>query len=245
MEIKMTFSKNDVEKVKKIVACMSNHKIVIERCERNINRKSIDISHSTIWKRQIGCLLTTRQKSGKGTAVDNFLNSYSPLLSLCQCEKEKDIARMAESEISRFGGIRFTKKLPEYIAHNFDLLSDNEWNNLDNLLLPLRNIPQPKETERICVNGIDKLLKGFGPKQSRNFLQWLGLTQHEIPIDSRIIKWLRGTETSGSLELLSSAALSETKYYCCILDSIQEICEKAEVLPCIFDASVFASFEQF
>jgi hypothetical protein len=111
-------------------------------------------------------------------------------------------------------------------------------------LSPFKETPQPKETERICATGVDKLLKGFGPKQSRNLLQWLGLTQHEIPIDSRVIKWLRGLGKSDSLHLLSSTALGEAGYYCCIMDTIQALCGEAEVLPCIFDASVFASFEK-
>jgi len=33
-------------------------------------------------------------------------------------------------------------------------------------------------------------LKGIGPKQSRNLRQALGLLRYEIPIDSRIVKWL-------------------------------------------------------
>ena len=244
MRIEITFSRDDVARVRNVVTSMADHAIVVERRERNVNRRGIDLSHATIWERQIGCLLTTRQKSSEDSAVQRFIRSTSPLLSLRQCEKARDIARLAESELSAFGGIRRTTIVPKQIAHNFHRLKARGWSELDALLSPLRKAPQSKEMERVCATGVDRLLKGFGPKQSRNLLQWLGLTQHEIPIDSRVIKWLRELGNSDSLHLLSSAALGETKYYCCIMDTIQALCAEAEVLPCIFDASVFASFEK-
>ena len=47
-----------------------------------------------------------------------------------------------------------------------------------------------RKTERAVANYIEDTFKGFGPKQSRNLLQMLGLTRYEIPIDSRLITWL-------------------------------------------------------
>lgn len=244
MKIEITFSQHDVARVRDVVARMADHAIVIERRERNVNRRGIDLSHALIWERQIGCLLTTQQKSSEDSAVQRFIRSSSPLLSLPQCEKAKDIAILAESELSAFGGIRRTTVIPKQIAHNFRRLNAGGWDEIDAVLSPLKKTPQSKDKERVCAIGIDNLLKGFGPKQSRNLLQWLGLTQYEIPIDSRVLKWLRELGNGGSLDLLSSAALGETEYYCCIMDTIQELCAEAKVLPCIFDASVFASFEK-
>jgi len=243
MKIEVTFTRNDVECVKDVVARMAKHPIVIERRERNVRRRGIDLSHGTMWQRQIGCLLTTQQKSSEDSAVQRFIRSASPLLSLNQCREIEDIAEMAREELSSFGGIRRTTVIPKQIAHNFRYLNRGGWDEFDALLSPLANAPQSKEQERTCANAVDKLLKGFGPKQSRNLLQWLGLTRHEIPIDSRVIRWLRKLGESDSLCLLSSSALGEREYYCCIMDTIQELCSEAEVLPCMFDASVFASFE--
>lgn len=244
MKIEITFSQDDVTRVQGVVTSMADHAIVIERRERNVNRRGIDLSHATVWERQIGCLLTTQQKSSEDSAVQRFIRSNSPLLSLRQCEEARDIAELAESELSAFGGIRRTTVIPKQIAHNFRRLKAGGWNELDALLSVLGKAPQSKEAERACATGVHRVLKGFGPKQSRNLLQWLGLTQYEIPIDSRVIKWLRELGNSDSLHLLSSAALSETEYYCRIMDTIQALCAEAEVLPCIFDASVFASFEK-
>jgi len=227
-----------------VVTQMANHRIVVERRKRNIKRHAIDLSHQIIWETHIGCLLTTRAQSGEGSAVERFIRSTSPLLSLRHCEGSKDVRKLAESELSRFGGIWRTTVIPKQIAHNMNWLDGGGWEQLDNLLLPFGKAPQPKDAERRCATVIDGMLKGFGPKQSRNFLQWLGVTQHEIPIDSRVIKWLKGLGNSDSLCLLSPAALGEPEYYCCIMDAIQQLCADAEVLPCIFDASVFASFEK-
>ena len=244
MKIDITFSQDDVAKVREIITRMAGHAIVVDRQQRNIERRDIELSHTTIWERQIGCLLTTRQKSSENSAVQRFIQSGSPLLSLCQCERTEDVTDLATSELSKFGGIRRTTVIPKQIAYNFRWLTAGGWNEIDALLAPLGKAPQPKETERACASGIDRLLKGFGPKQSRNLLQWLGLTQYEIPIDSRILKWLKILGDGHSLDLLSSVALGETEYYCCILDKIQDLCAEAEAFPCIFDASVFASFEK-
>ena len=80
-------------------------------------------------------------------------------------------------------------------------------------------------------------LKGFGPKQSRNLLQILGLTIYEIPIDSRIAKWLN-TKLDFPITV-SAITLQDLNFYNFVSDAIQNLCEKANVKPCLFDASVF------
>lgn len=80
-------------------------------------------------------------------------------------------------------------------------------------------------------------MKGFGPKQSRNLLQILGLTIYEIPIDSRIAKWLN-TKLEFPLTV-SAITLQDLNFYNFVSDAIQNLCEKSNVKPCLFDASVF------
>jgi hypothetical protein len=72
-------------------------------------------------------------------------------------------------------------------------------------------------------------------------LQWLGLTQYEIPLDNRVLKWLN---TSGFPVRLSAQGLADQAYYCFVLDGVSNLCGQAGVLPCIFDAAVFANFEK-
>ena len=63
------------------------------------------------------------------------------------------------------------------------------WKPVLDHLEEVRLCPGSK-SERHAAEFIDKQLKGFGPKQSRNLLQWLGPSRYEIPLDSRITKWL-------------------------------------------------------
>lgn len=83
-------------------------------------------------------------------------------------------------------------------------------------------------------------MSGFGPKQSRNLLQWLGLTRHEIPIDSRVMSWLND---NGFPLPMSSRLLLYNDYYEFVENGIHELCRLCNVFPCVFDAAVFASFD--
>lgn len=87
---------------------------------------------------------------------------------------------------------------------------------------------------------MDATFAGIGPKQARNLLQGLGLTRYEIPIDSRISKWL---EEFGFPVPLSAAALSDGRYYHFISTAIVELCEHCDVYPCVLDAAVFSSVD--
>ena len=91
--------------------------------------------------------------------------------------------------------------------------------------------------EREVATYIHETFKGFGPKQSRNLLQELGLTRFEIPIDSRLADWLN--EFGFPVELNASVLRSRRRYEI-VLDEIQKLCQKANKYPCIFDAAVFA-----
>jgi hypothetical protein len=244
MTIEITFTDADVEKTRALVARMAERSIVLKRKQKNIERRDIVLSHQELWKTHVACLLTTQQKSGDQAPVMQFLQKNSPILSESQSANVSALAELAETELSAFGGIRRFKKIAKEITSNMDVLKSGGWKRLDEVLAPYLTAPQPREAERHCANVIAKLLNGFGPKQSRNFLQWLGLTRYEIPIDSRVIKWLRQLGKSNSLCLLSPAALSDHDYYCCVVDAIQDLCAKADVLPCLFDAAVFASFER-
>ncbi|NTU52315.1 MAG: hypothetical protein HGA97_01155 [Chlorobiaceae bacterium] len=222
---------------------MKDDEIVVDRQHRNVDRYDLDISRGKVWKTHIGCLLTSQQKSSVGSPIQRFLDSSSQLLSIGHCDSLNDLKEFAFKELKESPGIRFTDKISEHINTNHDRLSKGRWSELLDILHPFVLTPCSKEEERAAAERIPDILKGFWPKQSRNFLQWLGLTQYEIPIDSRIIKWLKETGNSTTKALLPPAAFSDKDYYCCILDAIQGLCRDAQVLPCMFDAAVFASIK--
>jgi hypothetical protein len=92
-----------------------------------------------------------------------------------------------------------------------------------------------KDLEREAAHWADRSFAGLGPKQSRNLWQWLGLTRYEIPLDSRVTNWVNDNLASK----IDAKRLGQLRYYELALDSIQAICEKAEVLPCELDAAAF------
>jgi thermostable 8-oxoguanine DNA glycosylase len=96
------------------------------------------------------------------------------------------------------------------------------------------------QTERKAADFLDKNLRGFGPKQSRNLLQWLGLSRYEIPIDSRLTKWLNGF---GFPVKLNAFCLADPIYYNFVSDGFQRLCEVCDIVPCVLDAAIFASFD--
>lgn len=97
------------------------------------------------------------------------------------------------------------------------------------------------DTERRTAKFIDKELIGFGPKQSRNLLQGSGLSRYEIPMDSRITKWLNNF---GFPVKLTATALSDRNYYNFVSDGFQRLCKACEIVPCALDAAIFSSFDK-
>jgi thermostable 8-oxoguanine DNA glycosylase len=101
-------------------------------------------------------------------------------------------------------------------------------------------VPFISETERRAAEFFDEKLQGFGPKQSRNLIQGLGLSRYEIPMDSRITKWLNAF---GFPVNLTANALSDRNYYNFVSEGLQSLCEACGIMPCVLDAAIFSSFD--
>jgi len=129
---------------------------------------------------------------------------------------------------------------------NLAFLEQGGWDSLEqfakDLIQQRKSSPVPDHylLEREAARHIQKHYNGFGPKQSRNFWQSLGLTRYEFVLDSRILKWLRSNDFPMPL---SSMALGEEEYYCFVSDILREWCVQSAILPCVFDAAVFSSFD--
>jgi hypothetical protein len=104
-----------------------------------------------------------------------------------------------------------------------------------------QNGNQMLEKETAGYFSKNKNLKGIDPMQARNVLQMLGLTRYEIPIDSRITKWIN--EELHYPVKLTATALSDNEYYDFVMDGIQAISSKAVIEPCLLDAAIFASYD--
>lgn len=133
---------------------------------------------------------------------------------------------------------RFINRNSCFFANNINKFQDENWAIIFELK-ELAKIDSKKE-ERKIADELGNELDGIGPKQARNFLQALGLTRYEIPIDSRITNWFN---KFGFPVSLSSSPLSDVGYYHFVLDGIQELCKHAKVYPCLLDAAIFSSFD--
>jgi hypothetical protein len=139
------------------------------------------------------------------------------------------------------------KKIGKEVDHNFKWFENKGWTEIETWINKLRvcRNREPhfidKTIERNAARAVSTGMKGFGPKQSRNLWQSLGLTRYEIPIDSRITKWLN--QHKFPLKL-SASALSDSNYYEFIMDGIQMLCAESNIYPCVLDAAIFASFDQ-
>lgn len=239
MKLLWQIEDTDVAKVKAFYELHKNNAFVLKRIERNIRKNIPDVSHNIFWKALIDCLLTTQQRSGPNSAITKFSCAQPYPLDYATCLASKNLKAYAGSILTNFGGIRRANTIGEEIQANLFWLENGGWSTVDEIIENLeRN--QTIHTERESAKIIKDKLKGFGPKQSRNLLQTLGLTKFEIPVDSRITKWL--VKFGFPIEL-SATALSDENYYLFVEDGFQKVCDACNIPPCVMDAVIFASFD--
>jgi len=228
----------DICKVKNFVN--ENRNPLVEKViERNVDKKQPFPEKDMFLKSIIMCLLTSQQPSGPNSKVGLFIQKTSFPITYLSVKEQSDISGFIKVLLMDNGLNRFINKIPNFFEKNFQFLEDSNWGLYYEIKEKLSGNPS-KESERKMADKVDVFFKGFGSKQSRNFLQSLGLTRYEVPLDSRIIKWLR--DFGFPIEL-SSSALQDKYYYHFILDGFQELCEKAELFPCVVDAAIFSSFD--
>lgn len=240
MEIIYKISSNEVKRLKDFYDKWLEDPFVVRRYEKNVLKKNGQIAKPQIWETMISCLLSTQQRSGPESFVTKFIAAKAFPLKYTDCLNQKDCSKYIKDVISNFKGLRRANTIGKESDHNLKWLEKEGWA----ILLPkFEDLDQNNspEKERVIANLVAKHLKGFGPKQSRNLLQSLGLTKYEIPIDSRIVKWLNNF---GFPLKLNATALSDKAYYEFVSDVFQVLCDKANIYPCLMDAAIFTSFDK-
>jgi hypothetical protein len=250
MKLTLEYSDADVAKLQKIVAAQQQRVFVVQRIQRNVLGAIPPADRETIWLTMLMCLLSTQQRSNVSSPISRFLFQKPFPLSLVACSSAENVEELVLRQIADFGGIRFAPKISQQVRANFEKLQNGEWQNLEQHLASLHFLreraPRPEDylVERQAARYMQGALggfAGFGPKQSRNFWQSLGVMRYEFVLDSRVLKFLR--ELALPLPL-SSLALGEEEYYCFLSDLLRDLCLKAGLLPCVLDAAIFSSFDQ-
>lgn len=230
---------DDVRRVKAFIDSWRNDFFVQERIRRNLATDKAPIRCDQFWLGLVQCVLTSQQPAGPHSAVTRFQNLNPFPLTLEACEEASDLTEYARKTLSEFGGLRFTNKIPAALAAWSPYVTGDGWNQTSTFLERVRT-EQTKESERDAARFIAGRFHLVGPKQSRNILQYLGLTRFEIPLDSRITKRLM---EFGFPVHLSASLLSDSDYYEFVLDGVQTLCAACGESPCVFDAALFASFD--
>ena len=169
----MASNSSDAKSIREFVqhARLSDSRVQ-ERIRRNVEPRVETFSPELFWSRQIGCLLTTQQKSGPGSAVSRFMEQdpFPLTQAVCDCADVETIVH--NTLVGK--GLRFTTKIAKEVAINLERLRGTGWTEIENQFNELqtqkRRKPQASDyvKERGAADVVDKLLKGFGPKQARN-----------------------------------------------------------------------------
>lgn len=237
MNITWNITNQDIQKIK-LVINENKNTFFKKRRERNIAKKNIVIDKNTIIKTIIMCLLTSQQRSGPNSIVGEFLKLEPFPITFKAIVQTDNIESLVKQTLAENGLTRFINRISKFFATNIGKIQSDNWDII--LEFEKLNAVDSNIEERKVADRLSELFDGFGPKQSRNFLQSLGLTKYEIPIDSRIINWLNDF---GFPMALSSHSLGDKGYYHFVLDGIQKLCEKAKVYPCLLDAAIFSSYD--
>lgn len=239
MNIIFQVDESDIHRVESFYEIQKGSAFVRNRIKRNIMGEIAPYTKELFWQAMICCLITTQQRSGPNSAVTKFICTDPFPLPYCKDFGTGSMSEFVANEISKYG-LRRGNTIGEEVKANHQWLEEGGWQIIDKMIEKLKKYKN-KETERESAAVIIDHLKGFGPKQSRNLLQSLGLTRYEIPVDSRIIKWLN--EFGFPLKL-TSTALADREYFNLVLDGFQKICEACDIYPCVLDAAIFASFDE-
>lgn len=239
MQINWKISQTDVRTVQEAVDTYKDHPMIKKRIEMNLSDSKPAITRDRFWKALVSTLLTTQQKSGPHSAVSRFINSRPFPLTYQSCVRATSPKTWISKTLSGYGGLRRYDTISSELVENLVNMQNGLWGDLELKLKPLYG-STTREMECAVADYLDDKMKGLGPKQSRNLLQGLGLTRHEIPIDSRITKWLNRLPFPIHL---GAAALSDRNYYGFVMDGVEAVCNASGVYPCIFDAAIFVSYD--
>jgi hypothetical protein len=238
MKLEIKTSAEDLARLAAFVRDQSAKKVVRDRFARNLAPVKMQITQDRFWRAFVCMRLTSRQKSGPDSAVSRFKDTRPFALDLKIVRANSGRTHdFILSVLQNAGGLRDYNVAANQFTEAFVDLENGLWQPM---LARCNELIDPRTAteERLVADYIAGKFNGIGPKQSRNILQALGLTRYEIPLDSRVMKWLRG-ELGFPLPL-NGQLLADDGYYHFVLDMIQDLCEKCDTFPCVLDAAIFA-----
>ena len=239
MRILWKVSREDVRHVRAFYGRHAEGVFVRNRRQALQMRSGKRVTIQEFWRAMVASLVTTQQRSGPNSPVGRFIAMRPFPLRYRVCADQKNLAKFVGSVLTAHGGVRRARTIGQECSANYTQLQEGLWAEMRPALEALRS-GKSAAMEREVADFINDHFSGFGPKQSRNWLQTLALTRYEIPIDSRITRWLN---EFGFPMKLSAMALADRDYYHFVLDGFQQLCAACDILPCLMDAAIFSSYD--
>jgi hypothetical protein len=221
--------------------------MVNRRRRKNIDRVGLEFSRDIFLKAMLCCLATSQQRSGPDSKVACFLRLQPFPITEEYCRaNRRSLTKRLQAKLSK-AGIRFSEQIAGFFTTNLERLTGGHWQ----LLQELRDYATADQADEEWERGMARRisteegnqsfkLAGFGPKQARNLLQIIGVSRYEIPLDSRLLKWL---DQYGFPYPLAGGQLQHPALYDILVDSIKEVSLQIGVYPCLLDAAIFASID--
>jgi hypothetical protein len=238
MNIEWHITSADKACVKALIEKQRESALVRDVYARNLAKRKSEITKDRFWRVMVCMRLTTLARvSPKGKLA--IFQSMSPFpLAYDVIRKKRSRESFILNTLHTYQVGTHRRVIAKQLSKNFDLLEEGELPRaLDQCNRLVRS--GQRETEATAADYIQQKFDGFGPKQSRNVLQALGLTRYEIPIDSRVTDWLN--EELAFPFHVSATALSDKHYYNLLLDAIAKLCKECGIFPCILDAAIFGA----
>lgn len=229
----------DLKAVKSLLESHKEHPMLEYRRKHNLAKRKALVTIDRFWYALVAALLTTQQRSGPSSPVARFICSKPFPLDYTVVREARSPKALFERTLRNFGGIRRHTVIPQQLSTNLERMWDGGWHSISGELDRL-TFRATREDEIEVANFLADTFAGIGPKQARNLLQGIGLTQYEIPIDSRIAKWLN---QHGFPFTISATALSDRSYYALVMDGVSQLCAACDISPCLLDAAIFVSYD--
>ena len=244
---KFQIGKGAVAALKRGYRRVRNHEAVQRRIELSCDPMPEIPSRDDVWRGLALALTTSQQRSAPGSRVYDLWSTDPCPLGLKRVQSWYPNVRDKTAKLlRRWGGVRFYNNIGKYIEEDYRMLfKDGLIDDLDGLvrrLWELRQSPPKWDEEarayerRLCAEALELDLYGIGFKQCRNWLQGVGLLRYEIPLDSRVRKFLTPFMSGQRIE---GDRLGKATYYHAAEDAVHAVCKEVGLLPCVADIVMF------
>ena len=237
-----------------------------------LNNLPVILTEKNFWEKLVVCLASSQSSSGENSVIQHLACANHPLLDPSsqiykyEIKVENDPIDVVERYVLSVNAtkgkkkIRYTKKLSSFILESWIILFKYGWIKffLSQLNFVYSKIPyltcEEVRANELLIISMLKILPGVGPKQARNILQYLGISQKVIPIDSRWCGLLEDRRSFSKnpdenfLKIINkikskdiAQLLQQENNYCILEEFLLSICMTLDVEPYLLDAMMFSS----